>query len=187
MQIFIFSFNWQGCRKSFEIPLPTQLWGTIFTYTTLNYCYFSLARWCSLIQLKKHLYFVPNSTLSQGLFSLPWLSSSASPNWKSFTSGYTDNWIPIFICTWSFQGLPDNCKGVSTSLLVPNGSWFIVSSRAHPKELCQTLTKQLLSYENVFCLHWGCTFPTQNSGFTRIHQCSFWTSTRNKQQMPLQS
>lgn len=98
MQIFIISFNWQGCRKIFEIPLPTQLWGTIFIYTTSSYHYSPLASWCSVMQWKNPLFCVTFHIVSGPL--QPALSWSVSPNSKSFTGGYTDHLIPGFTCMW---------------------------------------------------------------------------------------
>lgn len=143
MQIFIISFNWQGCRKIFEIPLPTQLWGTIFIYTTSSYHYSPLASWCSVMQWKNPLFCVtfhivsgPSSACSVLISESKlkelyrWLHWSFNPR------------LYLYVET-SFQGLPDKCKGVSTSLLVPNDPWFIASSKTQPKELCQTFNNMV--------------------------------------------
>lgn len=99
MQIFITSSNWQGCGKNFSVPLPTQLWGTTCIYMTLNYHYSSPASCHSLMQGKKN-HFVSNSTLSQCLFNLPWLSWSVSPSSASSASSYAVNLITALLCLW---------------------------------------------------------------------------------------
>lgn len=157
MQIFIISFNWQGSRKIFEIPLLIQLWGTIFIYTTWNYHYSSLASWCSIMQWKNPLFCVKFYIVSgplQPVLTVLISESKLKELYKWLHWLFNPN-LYLYVET-SSQGLPDNRKGVSTSLLVPNSPWFTASSKTDPKELCQTLTAQFLFQEKVFhCKAWN--------------------------------